>query len=271
MKHAFLALIFAFIALTACQQGPVVPTAIGEVTRPELVGLINWDRDPSTVVFRADVVGGDRDAEFFTRNEIPHCTIYGDNRVVWTTSSASNENDSVAWDVVDDEVIRVFIEEITIYRDFYEYETGADLITPVEDGSTPVVEQMTLFVNDVLHQSDSLGGWDFEYFQDILDLCRSLSQSPIEFAPAGGWVSARQVQYDDNIPSIFWDPDAFENLDIPALAERGEREWITGRAAQLIWGVLRRGGIDLQFEIDEATYLVAFEVPLVTRDSPPAP
>ena len=34
-------------------------------------------------MFRAEVVGGDREGTFLARNDIPLCTIYGDNRIVW--------------------------------------------------------------------------------------------------------------------------------------------------------------------------------------------
>ena len=44
-------------------------------------GLVTWDRTPQTIIFRADILGGESD--FVARNAVPNCTIYGDNRVVW--------------------------------------------------------------------------------------------------------------------------------------------------------------------------------------------
>src|SRR3990172_1691325 len=51
--------------------------------RPSMA--IDWDHDPSTIVFRAEVVGGEDDDAFYRRNDVPYCTIYGDGRIVWMT------------------------------------------------------------------------------------------------------------------------------------------------------------------------------------------
>lgn len=261
--------VLLILVLAACQPGAPEATAtpIGEVTRPELVGLIDWVRSPSTVVFRAEVVGGDMEQEFFVRNDIPACTIYGDNRIVWTTTT-SRSDDGVAYDLVSDETIRTFVDELAFDEQFFKYGAGLDALPTAE--VTPVVERITLFVNGEVHTADSFGLWPLDFFQRMLVKCRSVSQSPIEFAPDGGWAAARPVDYSSNAPSTLWNANT-GILNLTELAASSEPRWITGEAARLVWTELRRGGLDFRFEQDGQQYNVVLEVPNVTRFSPPAP
>ncbi|MBC8171316.1 MAG: hypothetical protein H7X77_06575, partial [Anaerolineae bacterium] len=112
-----LILVIISLMAAACQPSapptppPGTPTPIGEVTRPELVDAIQWERSPTTIIFRAEYTGGGIEDEFYTRNDIPYCTIYGDNRVVWTTTNLRND-DGVVFDVVSDEKIRLFVDRL---------------------------------------------------------------------------------------------------------------------------------------------------------------
>lgn len=251
--------------LLACSDGGAERTPIGEVTRPDLVGLIDWERTKDTVVFRAEVMGGATDP-FYLRNEVPLCTIYGDNRVVWTTSGATPD-DGVAWDYVSDEAIRLFVEDLTINEEIYNFTSGIDQL---EEGETaPVTERITLFVNGILHQADGLGGWNYDYFRRVVSKCRGISGSPVEFVPQAGWVSAREVEFLPDQPSIRWDGD-ISGIRLSQIARSGERTWVEGRYVPVIWEVLRRHGFSLQFEDTDGVFEVALEVPDFTRDSPPA-
>lgn len=258
------------ILFTACQPttSTVEPSGvIGEVTRPELVEAIQWERSPTTVVFRAEVAGGDTDTAFYARNDVPYCTIYGDNRVVWTTTTVRSD-DGVVFDIVSDEAIRIFVDSLINEKQFYEYETGADLLLPSE--TKPVFERLTLFLNGRLHQTDSFGGWDFAYFQEVLEACRNISTAPVAFAPEGAWVSAQRIDYNPDRPSLLWDGSA-AGLRLAELAQNGERRWITGQNAAVLWDRIRGGGADIQFTDEGETFLVAVEIPNITRSSPPAP
>lgn len=259
---------FILLTLAACQPNAPAATAtpIGEVTRPELVGLIDWVRTPSTVVFRAEVVGGEQEQRFSNRNDIPACTVYGDNRVVWTTT-AQRTDDGVAYDIVADEVIRTFVEELALTDQFFRYEAGLDALPTAE--VPPVVERITLFINDQLHTADSFGNWPIGFFQQVMGKCRALSVAPIEFVPEAGWADAQPIDYSPNAPSTVWDADA-TGLNLAELAA-GEPRWITGAAARAVWAELRRGGMDFRFDQDGQHYHVVLEVPNVTRLSPPAP
>jgi len=244
---------------------PVPPTPIGVVTHPELVDTIQWDRTPSTVVFRAEITGGGND--IYTRNEIPPCTIYGDNRVVWTTTTLRND-DGVVYDVVSDEAIRVFIDRLIHVYKIYDYSTGADLLAP--STVEPVAERLTMFINGNVHQTDSFAGWEYSYFSQILQECQNISTTPVTYQPDGAWVSAQRIPYDPNHPSILWD-GAAADLKLGELADAGKPRWVTGRNILVLWDRLRHGGIDLQFQDGDQTFWVAVEVPNITRSSPPAP
>jgi hypothetical protein len=256
------------ILLAACQTStPESPEVIGEVTRPELVEAIQWERNPNTVVFRAEVAGGDTDTAFYARNDVPYCTIYGDNRVVWTTTAARSD-DGVVFDIVSDEAIRIFVDRLINELQIYEYDTMVDLLPTSE--AQPVFERLTLFVNGRVHQTDSFAGWDFAFFQELLNACRNISTAPIAFVPEQAWVSAQRVDYDPDRPSVLWDGSAAE-LRLAELAESGERRWVTGQNAAALWDQIRAGGTDLQFTENSETFQVAVEIPNLTRSSPPAP
>lgn len=266
-----LMLVILILPFAACQPTsseptplPGPPTPIGEVTRPDLVDAIQWDRSPSTIVFRAEFTGGGLEDEFYTRNDIPYCTIYGDNRIVWTTTNMRID-DGVVFDVVSDEKIRLFVDRLINFYLIYDYKTGADLLIPSE--VEPVVERLTLFVNGNLHQTDSFGGWDYTYFRQILEECRNISTTPVTFAPESAWVSAQKVDYDPTRPGILWDGSAAELK----LSELTERKWLTGRNVAVLWDRIRSGGPDMQFDDNGETFMVAVEVPNITRLAPPAP
>lgn len=254
------------LLLAACGGGEAIPpTPIGDVTRPELVGLIDWERDPNTIIFRAEIVGGDEDA-LFRRNEIPPCTIFGDNRVVWLIDSATGGQQAV-FEYVSDEAIRLFVEQLVLDYEIYSYGTGEDAADDTD--ATPVTEVMTLFVNGELHQTDAFSGWDFDYFEEIIDRCGQVGTAPTIFEPQSGYVSAEPVDYVPTVPDIPLSGDL--GFDLPALAGGSDRQWVTSDAVSAIWRGIRTNGLDVQFTYQGSTYIIALEVPQVTRLSPPAP
>ncbi len=111
-------------------------------------GSIQWERDPLEVVFRADIVGGEDQDSFFRKNNVPDCTVYGDNRVVWDNEALRGEA-QILWDRVSDAVIRNFIGELTVNYRIFTYDAQADLEPP--SSVAPVVEVITLRVNDMVH------------------------------------------------------------------------------------------------------------------------
>ena len=227
---------------------------------------IDWDRSPNTIVFRADVTGGDTDP-FFALSEVPPCTVYGDNHVVWTNELGVN-NIQILEDRVTDEKIRTFINYVALTKQLYNYTAKADTMPLTE--TKPVVETLSLFVNNVTHKTDAFGGWDYQYYQDIVLNCTLISSSPVLYAPTAAWLSARPVPFDSTVTRQPWDAKA-NNLSLKELADSGKPKWITDRNVGVFWTMFLTSPKNMQFSEDGVEYNVAIQVPNITRDSPPAP
>lgn len=258
MKRLVCLLSMIFLAACGGNTGEGTPVASSP---------IEWDRSPTTVVFRADVEGGAGAGEFLARNEIPPCTVYGDNRVVWA-NDIGPFNTQVLWDKISDEQLRQFVSDLTINKHIYTYAARANL--EPASANSPAVETLTVFVNSQQHITDAFGGWTMDYYRSILDGCRQISTAPVLFEPTGAWVSALAQAYDFNAPIVAWDAAA-NNLSLAELAASGERKWITDRNVAVLWNTLRSSPPSTQFVEGEAQYLIALEVPGVTRAAPPAP
>ncbi|MCB9452969.1 MAG: hypothetical protein H6672_16150 [Anaerolineaceae bacterium] len=228
---------------------------------------IAWDRSPSTVVFRADVEGGDYAQSFTARSEIPSCTIYGDNRVIWTNDLGAFTIQTL-WDRVTDDQIRTFVWQLTLDEDYFKYESRANQEPP--SATVPVVETLVIRINGVERKTDSFSGWDYDYYEELANLCKNISGSPVIYEPEAAWVSAQAVPYDISAPVILWDGDA-AGLKLSELAASGERRWITGGVLPFLWQSLHTSPPSLQFDENGIYYNIALEIPNVTRNSPPAP
>jgi hypothetical protein len=260
MMKTCLFFLMAFL-LTACgSQSPADATSSGS-------SVIQWDRSPQTVVFRADVVGGEDGDAFRARNEVPLCTIYGDNRIVWT-NELSNFETQILWDQLSDQQIQDFVSYLTVVQRIYTYDAQADLQPP--STVKPVVETLTVFVNGRNHTTDSFSNWETDYFQTIVRTCKTVSMTPVLFEPQGAWVSAQVTDYNPNVPGLLWDGNA-AGLRLADLASSGERRWITDQNLRILWNIIRTSSPLTLFNEDEVSYEVALEVPGIHRDAPPAP
>jgi hypothetical protein len=228
---------------------------------------IYWTRTPDSIVFRADVVGGQPTDSITARSEIPNCTIYGDNRVVWINTAADNTA-QILFDVVTDDVIQRFVTDLTISDQIYTYPAGAQNLPP--STTKPVVETLTVNVSGREHTTDAFGGWTYTYYENILNRCKALSQSPVLFEPTEAWLSVQEIPYDTNRPLRIWD-SAASGLDLAAIAQSGEPQWITGDNVRSLWNILQSGGAEVQLAQDVGNYQIALQIPNVTRDAPAAP
>jgi hypothetical protein len=254
-------LVFALL-LAGCQTGGERTEAINAQDQG---AIIQWDRDPSAVVFRADVVGGETDP-FFAQSEVPLCTVYGDNRVVWTVDT---EFGSQVWiDRLEDQTIIDFVGALTVNDAIYRYDAQA-AAQPEYDVS-PVYEQLTLNVNGQPHVTDSFSGWDFDYFSGILNRCRELGRQPAIFEPLEAWVSVRDTSYDSTSPEYAWSARA-SGVDLAALAESGDRAVVNGRIARVLWNIIHRNPPGVQLNQDDEVYHIALSVPNITRSTPEPP
>jgi len=258
-----LALLGVVLMLTGC-AGDAAPQAGGSPGG----SVIQWERDPDHIVFRAQVVGGDEEDAFRRRNEIPLCTVFGDNRVVWTNELGGWET-QVLIDQVDDIAIQDFISILTIAREFFNYEARADVQVPGE--SEPVVETLTISVNGRTHTSDSFSGWDNDYFLEVVDDCKKISGSPALFEPQGAWLSVNEVPYNPTAPLVNWEGEA-AGLSFLAMVENDETQrWITGDNLKVLWELIRTSSPRLLFTEGPATFEIVVEVPGIHPTAPPAP
>jgi hypothetical protein len=254
--------VLLLLALAAC--------AVGGDPAPNVVNDpsgITWDRNPSAVVFRADVVGGNTDP-FITRSEVPRCTIYGDNRVVWTNRLAQY-NVQVLEDRVSDDRLRGFVQFMALNQTYYSYAERQDT-QPLTGAGSPVVETLLVDVSGNPHLTDAFSGWTLDYYERIIENCVGLSQAPVLLVPSAGWLSAQEVPYDPTVTQIGWDAAA-NGLNLSEVAASGERRWIADRNVRVIWTILRESPTNIIFNEAGRTFRVALEVPNVTRESPPPP
>ncbi len=232
--------------------------------------VVTWDRDPQTVVFRTEVVGGTDADSPLARNSIPLCTIYGDNRIVWT-NDLGDYNVQVLWDQLSDQQIQDFISFLTISQLIFNYDAGRDLQIP--GPIQPVVEVITINVNGREHQTDSYSStpWPPDYFETIADFCTQVSRAPVLYEPTGGWLTVEQVDYDSNRPLQVWNSET-TGLDFTEVAASGKPLWLTGPNLRILWNMLRTSSpTTLYIDPDGSAFNVILEVPGVHPSAAPAP
>lgn len=257
--------------LAACQSAPAQPTPIPFT--PSGAEIIQWLRSPQAVVFRADITAGvgaadAADNELSALNEIPRCTIYGDNRVVWVNELGPFTIE-VLYDIVPDEVIRAFIDYLTVDERIYTYTTRADAASGGE--TLPVVEQVTLAVNGVEHRADGFSGWDADWFNRVTRACQTISGAPVLYAPEGAWITVREAAFDLQAPIVQWLPGAGTTLNLGALADASEARWLADVNLPLLWDYLHTLPPNLLFAEGDRYFEIALQVPGITRDAPAAP
>jgi hypothetical protein len=246
--------IFVLVLLVAaCQPAP----------NPSNPSIVTWDRSPQAILFRADVIGGE--SEFHTRNAIPNCTIYGDNHLVWVNELGPFQI-QVLEDRLTDEAISAFVQHLAVDERLYTYEAGL----PDFDGADqPVVETVSIDVNDIEHHADSFSGWGADWFPRVLDACKNLSRAPVLVAPSSGWVSAQSVPFSMQPPLVTWDTARMGFSLAEVLG--GTARWISGDGAGSLWNTLHALPSNTIFQDGDSYYQAALQVPGISRESPPAP
>lgn len=262
-----LAVAFAAVALAGCgifggdDDKPTATSGDPALNIPQS----GWDHSPYAVVFRAEVTGGEDADAFYRRNEVPYCTLYGDGRVVWTMETGAGFD--VAYDYISEAQIMTFVNYLLTQRNIYQYtaEAAMELATVA-----PVVEVLTLNVNGRAHTADGFSGWEYEYFQGILEDCKQLGQRPVLFEPVEAWISAQETTYNASVPFYAWSVEA-TGVDLAKLAETGERQWITGNVARAVWRWIHRSALNVQIGQGDKLFYIGLEVPGITRTAPLPP
>lgn len=261
MSHRRVPLLILLCAalLTACRPAQPVPAP----TPPVSEGMIVWTRDPAYVVFRTEVVGGL--SAFAALGDVPGCTIYGDNRLVWEDDA--NSDSRVLEDRLSDDAIRGFIARMTVDERLYTYQER--LPTLVAAGETaPAVGRITIAVNDVTHRADELSGWDGRYFERVQSACRALSTSPVLVVPQAGWLHVQRAEYASQYPLVIWDS---ARTGIALAAYTDAPGWVSGAGVGELWRHMRALGANALYQDGEGIFRAMLQVPGVTQSSPPAP
>lgn len=250
------------LILTACQPSTQPPTPIPMSAAVAVNNtVIRWVRSPEEVVFRIDVSGGASESTIIGKREVPLCTVYGDNRVVWVNELGAF-NIEVLYDRISDELLADFLVWMTVNQRVYTYQTPEES----EDGA--VIESVVINVNGIRHEANGFSGWDEEWFNSTLYACRLLSNSPVLFAPDGAWLTVEPAVSDRQAPSMQW--DMFDVIDLSARAN-AEPVWITGAVMMRLWRLQLTQPSRFQLVQDSENYAIALQVPGITRTSPPAP
>jgi hypothetical protein len=255
----FLLLFSLFVAGCRAVEQPTPAAA------PQSQRVIQWDRSPANIVFQADVVGGSEDISRLS--DVPLCTIYGDNRVVWV-----NELDAfhveILYDMLPDTMIDSFITYLTVQERIYTYQALAS--EQQTQDVAPVVEKVFINVNQQAHTADAFSGWDSDWFSRVLRSCQRLSQTPILFEPDGAWLTTVSADYNTESPIVTW--GAHETtLNLAEAASGAQPRWISGSSVVLVWNYLNTLPSSLLFSENNQYYRLALQIPGITRTSPPAP
>lgn len=252
----------AFLAVSLAACGGEAPQET-ELSTP--VSPIIWERDPLHVVFRADIVGGER-TQGELANHIPDCTIYGDGRVVWTTSGGNGVQ--VLFDFLPDLAIQDFVSFLTIDVLLFTFEEGFPLQLP--QSITPVYEQIILEVSGLKHVTDSFGGWDGNLYTTVLEACRALAKTPRVFVPEGAWIGALPSDPTRDLPTVYWDSEA-AGFNFSTLALESSTRWIEGNLVKALWAYIVEDPAEVEFDDRFGVYYVTLQVPGVTLNAPAAP
>ncbi|HVU09855.1 MAG TPA: hypothetical protein VHD90_01205 [Phototrophicaceae bacterium] len=250
--------LMVLVLLAACR-----PATNNQAADPNIV---QWDRNPQTILFRADVIGGETD--FMTRNDIPNCTIFGDNRIVWVNELGPFQI-QVLEDRLSDATISGFIQHLAVDDRIYTYDAHlADI--QKQSNANPVTETITLNVDGIEHQADSFSGWNSDFFPNVLQDCKNLAQAPVLVAPSTGWISAQTIPFNMQPPLVVWDAQQ-TGISLNTVASAGSPVWMTGQGVTTLWNELHSLPTTTIFEDDKNYFQVALQVPGVTRNAPLAP
>lgn len=261
MRRMLLLSVLVVLALAACNGKK---SNDKKSSSNNSLGLFDWKRDPNTIIVRLDSQPtGDSPA--YLLNSIPPCTLWGDGRVVWSTTDSTGAEEILEARVEDDAKIRVFLEDI-INRGFYNWED--ELIPP--STANPIIESISVLLYNEIHTIRRFSFWPQNGYVQILNNCRSLSDAPVRVLPTAGWISAYSVPRDTSGPSWPWPPDA--PFTLKELAEKGESRWLEGSLATEAWRSAREThGRAQVLEQTGDSYLIAIVVPGYSRDAAPPP
>lgn len=254
--------------VTACQNNQSGATATPDVPiggAPGVSGVIGWDKNPASIVFRADAeVNNEPLAPAL--NRLPLCTLYGDGHLVWI-NQIQGGGEEVLEAYIDDQRIRRFLEFVIRDMRFFDMPNYADSQLP-PDGLA-LVETLSLNTGGQVRTLRNYSIWPEDRYVNILNACKGMTSAPASYLPRGGWVTVREAGTDRSAVQIRWPVTASFRMADVAAADRAL--WVSDASVRVLWNSIRQSNRTAQFVEGEKVYDVIVQVPLISRDSPPAP
>jgi len=252
--------ILGSLLIAACTgTTPAVVTAT-----PSGPQVFTWDHSPTAAVFQMSRA---QTGELYSYalNRLPLCTLFGDGRLVWTTSVP----------LTGQQVLQVMLNEADTHA-FLAYAISDQHFFSVPDYAahqpTPSglfsIDTMTIALVQGTYTTRSYGAWPKNEYQTLLDKCTHLTDQPTLYQPTGGWLSVEPLTGTTNDSRIVWGAD--QPFQLAALSGKPPI-WISGDIVQIVWRILRRGVGAVQWQEANAAYRVNLQVPSLSAGAPPPP
>jgi hypothetical protein len=177
----------------------------------------------------------------------------------------------VLYDRIDDERIYAFIERMTVSGRLFTFQIPTP--DPAQPAPTPDPteerETLMLAVSGSTHVTDARSGWGENYYEQAVEVCKTLSGTPVLFEPIeGAWLTA--VPDPEAAPgtSVTWDA---ATLGLSLAGAVNGPIWIDPVPAVLLWRYQRTLPDSVTFNEDGVYYRIYLQVPGITRRAPPPP
>lgn len=256
MRRTILRVMLLTVVLSACGAAPTPAPNVPE-------NILTWDKDPNAIIFRIDREWS-TDSREDALNRVPLCTIYGNGHIVWVNVVPPNG----------EEILEAFIDDVTfrgfldfLIRDLKYYSIPDYAARQQPSPSTPTLETISLILAGTPQTIRSYSAWENDAYAQMLARCTTLSSTPAQFAPTGGWLSVLAVE-NNGAPSLLWPVRAAVELD---KATGAQPVWISGEIVQKIWATQRETRGNVLWVERDRFYRIVLQVPGISRDSPPAP
>jgi hypothetical protein len=254
---------FAAVMIAACNTS--TPPAPSTPQTNNAIPVLAWNTAPNAVIFRLDrqIIN---DTPYSDLNRVPLCTLYGDGRVVWV-NPLQPSGEEVLEALIDDVQFRTFLEYLIRDMKFYDIPDYASFELPPTERAN--VDTITLALSDQVTTKRNYRAWPLDVYPTLLEKCRTLSDAPVRVEPSAGWVTVYKGPENTGMPFIDWPSTApFKMADAVA---GNQAMWLTDVPFRMLWQTQRETQGNIVWREDGINYQVALQVPLVSRDSPPAP
>lgn len=259
-KTSWLILLSIVVLLAACGGGS--DNSESNTNDDEQRRLFEWDRGSDFILFRIDVID-ETLPEAIIANTIPQCTIYGDGRLVFT-NPIEGTNEILEARLTDTQ-IRSFVEQV-IGRGFYSWED--DIIS---NSDLNRIESISLNLYGQTRTIERYGDWPVDGYETLLSACRNLSdQRALVWPLNGGWLRAYPIDSYDRQDQYFEWPSRIP-FSLADVARSGSPQWVSDPTiAFYLWNIILTSQ-PVPVVIRDEAFLISFQVPGISRTSPPVP